>query len=197
MARRKRTNTEPGAAKLIKRYGNRKLYDTQQSRYVTLDEISQMVRRGEELRVVDNRTQEDLTAVTLTQIMLEEQKNKNNILPLSLCKNLIQEGGDCLTDWLQKGRESLNTMRMEAEEHIARLIEKGHGTREEGTHLLKDWFINPQKTLDLIQKRVDERVRYFFSHWTGLDELERQLRELERQVGGLEDKLSRQDGRTT
>ena len=194
MARRKKESAAPGAEKLIKRYGNRKLYDTQQSRYVTLDEISQMVRRGEEIRVVDNRTQEDLTAVTLTQIMLEEQKNKNNILPLSLCKNLIQEGGDCLSDWLHKGRESLNTMRTETEEHIAKLIEKGHGTKEEGAHLLKDWFTSPQKTVDLIQKKIDERIRYFFYHLTGLDELEKQLQELESQLGHLEERLAHHDG---
>ncbi len=197
MTRRKTAGADPGSAKLIKRYGNRKLYDTQLSRYVTLDEISRMVRRGEDLRVIDNRTREDLTAVTLTQIMLEEQKNKNNILPLSLCKNLIQEGGDCLADWLQKGRESLSSMRAEAEEHIARLIEKGHGTREDGTSLLKDWLANPQKSLDFIQRKIDERIRYFFSHLTGLDELERQIRELESQVGCLEDRLSRCDERAT
>ncbi len=194
MARRKMDKSDPGSAKLIKRYGNRKLYDTGQSRYVTLDEISQMVRRGEEIRVVDNRTKEDLTAVTLTQIMLEEQKNKNNILPLSLCKNLIQEGGDCLSDWLQKGKESLNSMRIETEEHIARLIEKGQETKGEGTLLLKDWFSTPQKTLDLIQKRIDERIRYFFQHLTGLDELEKQLENLEAQIGHLEERLSQNDG---
>jgi polyhydroxyalkanoate synthesis repressor PhaR len=194
VARRKKKKTDPSAAKLIKRYGNRKLYDTEQSRYVTLEEISQMVRREEEIRVVDNRTQEDLTAVTLTQIMLEEQKNKNNILPLSLCKNLIQEGGDCLSDWLQKGRESLSTMRTEAEEHITRFIEKGHGTKEEGTHLLKEWFANPHKTLDLIQKKIDERIRYFFYHVTGLEELEKQIQELEQQLGCLEERLSQVDG---
>lgn len=194
MARRKKEKTDPASTKLIKRYGNRKLYDTEQSRYVTLDEISQMVRRGEEIRVVDNRTQEDLTAVTLTQIMLEEQKNKNNILPLSLCKDLIQEGGDCLSDWLHKGKESLNSMRIEAEEHITRFIEKGHGTKEEGTLLLKDWFSSPQKTLDLIQKKIDERIRYFFYHVTGLEELEKQIQELESQLGRLEKRLSHYDG---
>lgn len=194
MARRKKEKTDPTSTKLIKRYGNRKLYDTEQSRYVTLEEISRMVRKGEEIRVIDNRTQEDLTAVTLTQIMLEEQKNKNNILPLSLCKNLIQEGGDCLSDLLHKGRESLNTMRMEAEEHITRFIEKGHGTKEEGTLLLKDWFSNPQKTLDLIQKKIDERIRYFFYHVTGLEELEKQIQELESQLGLLEERLSHHNG---
>ncbi len=192
MAKKKKEDTESGSAKLIKRYGNRKLYDTQQSRYVTLDEISRMVRKGEDIRVIDNRSQEDMTAVTLTQIMLEEQKNKNNILPLSLCKNLIQEGGDCLSDLLHKGRESLNTMRVEAEEHIGRLIEKGYDHKIEGAHLLKDWFTNPQKTLDLIQKKIDDRIRFFFHHLTGLDELEKQLQKLESQLGHLEERLSRQ-----
>jgi polyhydroxyalkanoate synthesis repressor PhaR len=194
VARHKKKMSDPAGAKLIKRYGNRKLYDTEQSRYVTLEEISQMVRRGEDIRVVDNRTQEDMTAVTLTQIMLEEQKNKNNILPLSLCRNLIREGGDCLTDWLQKGRESLNSMRMEAEEHITRFIEKGQGTKEEGAQILKEWFGNPHRTLDLIQKRIDERIRYFFYQVTGLEELERQIQELERELGRLEDRLSHVDG---
>ena len=194
MARRKKKNRDPASTKLIKRYGNRKLYDTEQSRYVTLEEISQMVRRGEDIRVVDNKTQEDLTAVTLTQIMLEEQKNKNNILPLSLCKNLIQEGGDRLSDWLHKSRESLSSMRIEAEEHITKFIEKGQGTKEESAQILKEWFTNPQKTLDLIQKKIDERIGYFFGHLTGLEELEKQIQELERQLGHLEERLAQYDG---
>jgi len=194
VARRKKKNRDPASTKLIKRYGNRKLYDTEQSRYVTLEEISQMVRRGEDIRVVDNKTQEDLTAVTLTQIMLEEQKNKNNILPLSLCKNLIQEGGDRLSDWLHKSRESLSSMRIEAEEHITKFIEKGQGTKEESAQILKEWFTNPQKTLDLIQKKIDERIGYFFGHLTGLEELEKQIQELERQLGHLEERLAQYDG---
>jgi len=194
VARRKKKNPDPSSTKLIKRYGNRKLYDTEQSRYVTLEEISQMVRRGEEIRVVDNKTQEDLTAVTLTQIMLEEQKNKNNILPLSLCKNLIQEGGDRLSEWLHKSRESLSSMRIEAEEHITKFIEKGHGTKEESAQILKEWFANPHKTLDLIQKKIDERIGYFFGHVTGLAELEEQIKELEQQLGHLEERLAQHDG---
>ena len=84
--------------------------------------------------------------------------------------------------------------RIETEEHIAKLIEKGHGTKEEGALLLKDWFTSPQKTADLIQKKIDERIRYFFYHLTGLDELEKQLQQLESQLGCLEERLSHQDG---
>ena len=60
--------------KLIKRYSNRKLYDTERSSYVTLEEISQMVRDGSELRIVDNKSGEDITSVTLAQIVFEQEK---------------------------------------------------------------------------------------------------------------------------
>ena len=59
------------AVKVIKRYQNRKLYDTHQSCYVTLDEIAEMIMRGEDVTVVDNRTKKDITSSTLTQIIFE------------------------------------------------------------------------------------------------------------------------------
>ena len=58
--------------RIIKRYANRKLYDTQESRYVTLDQISHMIRAGEDVQVLDNNSKEDLTSVTLAQIIFEE-----------------------------------------------------------------------------------------------------------------------------
>ena len=72
-----------GEKRIIKRYTNRKLYDKQESRYVTLEEIARLVRRGEDLKVIDNETDEDLTAVTFAQIILEEEKRKTH---LSRCR---------------------------------------------------------------------------------------------------------------
>jgi len=71
-------------AYVIKRYSNRKLYDTQESRYVTLEAIAAFVKAGEEVRVVDNDSGEDLTAVTFAQIILEEERRKNGFLPLPI-----------------------------------------------------------------------------------------------------------------
>jgi len=67
------TQSEP--VRVIKRYANRKLYDTRDSRYVTLDRIAELVRNGEEVKVLDNRSKRDLTKVTLAQIIYEEQKS--------------------------------------------------------------------------------------------------------------------------
>lgn len=190
MARRKKKDFPAGSVRMIKRYGNRKLYDTHQSRYVTLEEISQMIRQGQDIKVIDNKTQEDLTNVTFTQIMLEQEKSKRNLLPRSLLRNLIEQSGGSLSEWLQKGRESFATMKTEAEEQLIRLLEKGIETREEGASLLKEWMMGPQKSIDLLQKKIDERIRFLFFHLSGLEDLERQIQELEQKVDRLEKRLS-------
>src|SRR3974390_2674698 len=82
--------------KVIKRYTNRKLYDTVESRYVTLDEIAEMIKQGTEVKIVDNRSKDDLTSVTLAQIIFEEEK-KQNQMPLSVLREIIRRPGDALS----------------------------------------------------------------------------------------------------
>jgi len=76
-------------AVIIKKYGNRRLYDTSTSRYINLEEIATLVREGKEVRVVDAKTGEDLTRVTLTQIIVEDAKGGPTGLPLELLRQLI------------------------------------------------------------------------------------------------------------
>ena len=77
--------------RIIKRYANRKLYDTEHSRYVTLDQISEMIRKGDDVKIVDNKTKEDLTTVTLAQIIFEEEK-KSPRLSVAGLRKIIQGG---------------------------------------------------------------------------------------------------------
>ena len=79
-------------AYVIKRYSNRKLYDTQESRYVTLEEIEEMIRAGKEIAVVDAASGEDLTSVTLAQIILENERNHRAALPTAFLHQLIKHG---------------------------------------------------------------------------------------------------------
>ena len=79
-------------AYVIKRYSNRKLYDTQESRYVTLEEIEEMIRGGKEISVVDASSGEDLTSVTLAQIILENERNHRAALPSAFLHQLIKHG---------------------------------------------------------------------------------------------------------
>jgi polyhydroxyalkanoate synthesis repressor PhaR len=80
-------------AKIIKRYQNRKLYDTNQSCYVTLDEIAQMIKNGDDLRVIDNKTKLDITSMTLTQLLYESERKAKNAVPVEMLKEIIK-GGD-------------------------------------------------------------------------------------------------------
>jgi len=93
-------------AKIIKRYQNRKLYDTDASCYVTLDEIAEMIQQGEEVTVVDNRNQKDITASTLTQIIFEKQKRSETPVPISTLRHIIQTGEGSFSAFLAKGTES-------------------------------------------------------------------------------------------
>ena len=95
---------------VIKRYSNRKLYDTQESRYVTLEEIEEMIRAGREISVVDAASGEDLTSVTLTQIILENERTRRASLPAAFLHQLIKHG-ESWQDFVQKSmRASLEGM---------------------------------------------------------------------------------------
>ncbi|MFQ5830626.1 MAG: polyhydroxyalkanoate synthesis regulator DNA-binding domain-containing protein [Candidatus Methylomirabilia bacterium] len=77
---------------VIKRYNNRKLYDTQESRYVTLDELEELIRAGWQIQVVDAATGEDLTSVTLAQILLENERSRRARLPTAFLHQLVKHG---------------------------------------------------------------------------------------------------------
>jgi len=106
--------------RLIKRYGSRKLYDTEESRYVSLDDIAGWVREGQEIRVVDNATSDDVTAQTLSQVILEQSRRGEDVPPSELLHELIRRGSDLVTSGvdrvLQAGLDRLAPVRAAREE---------------------------------------------------------------------------------
>jgi len=89
----------------IKRYPNRKLYDMEAKQYVTLENIAKIIRDGQDVQVVDHETGDDLTNLTLSQIIFEQEKKKTGFLPRSILTNLIRTGGDTL-DYLRRTLQS-------------------------------------------------------------------------------------------
>ena len=87
--------------KVIKRYQNRKLYDTHESSYVTLDEIAKMIKGGEDLRVIDNKTKNDITAATLTQLLYESEKKAKTQPSIDLLKEIIRHGDGSFSGYIQ------------------------------------------------------------------------------------------------
>ena len=95
---------EAEQVRVIKRYANRKLYDTCDSKYITLDRIAELVRNGEEVKVLDNRSKQDLTKVTLAQIIYEEQKSGNaTAWSVQSLRRFIQQGRAKILTSLKEG----------------------------------------------------------------------------------------------
>jgi polyhydroxyalkanoate synthesis repressor PhaR len=86
---------------LVKKYSNRRLYDTQESRYITLEELAAKVRSGQDVRVVDAKTEEDLTQATLTQIIIES-RGAGRLLPVPLLMQLVRMGDDAFAEFLSR-----------------------------------------------------------------------------------------------
>ncbi len=93
-------NSTASRAKIVKRYQNRKLYDTQQSCYVTLDDIAKMIRADEQVVVIDNKTKNDITASTLTQIIFEAEKKAAQYAPLKTLREVIQHKNGSISAYL-------------------------------------------------------------------------------------------------
>lgn len=85
---------ETPTPRVVKRYSNRKLYDTVESRYVTLPQIAELLRKGEEVQIIDNNTKEDLTRMTVAQILYEEERKQSRTLPLTALKDLLHTSSE-------------------------------------------------------------------------------------------------------
>ena len=203
-------------ARIIKRYANRKLYDTQHSRYVTLEQIAEMIRHGDDVKIIDNRSKDDLTSVTLAQIIFEEEKKQKSFLPLQTMRNIIETGGESISQFVtqaqrrmtnilpRKGREGEEGEEGEefgAEEELgadggessdelgADGDEASRGRSRDGHTMLRElreWIIHSQQTLDEWQRRVDGRIRHVVE---GISPLA-PLTGLQRDVQGLASRIA-------
>jgi polyhydroxyalkanoate synthesis repressor PhaR len=124
----------------IKRYQNRKLYNTQSKRYITLEGIEDLLKNGQEIIVIDNSTGKDITAITLSQIIFEFEKNRSGFLPIKLLVSLVQSGGNRIDDLRRNITDSLGLYHLydvEIERRLKLLIERGELTQDAATQLLK------------------------------------------------------------
>jgi polyhydroxyalkanoate synthesis repressor PhaR len=172
--------------KVIKRYTNRKLYDTVESRYVTLDEIAEMVKQGAEVKIIDNRTKEDLTNVTLAQIVFEEEK-KQKQMPLSVLREIIRQPGERINQFINtQVNPRVDAIREQTTTRINTLL--GRDPNEDLSPAAL--AAQSQKVFETWQARVDERVKTAVENVVGnLPALGRDLSSLMARIDSLEAKL--------
>ena len=97
-----KNNRKPEGPKIIKKYGNRKLYDTEQSSYVVLKDIEKMIRNKEDIQIIDNETQDDITIPTLTQIIFSSERKSKVAVPVNILTSIIREGDGSFSSFLSK-----------------------------------------------------------------------------------------------
>lgn len=145
---------------LIKRYPNRKLYNTEAKRYITLDSIADLIREGYDVEVRDHETSEDLTGITLSQIIFEREKKDSGYLPSTLLTNLIRAGGDTFGYVRRSFQASVNAVRAleaEVDARIDALVKRGEMAEEEALRLREE--LSRERLSGLIDPRlVDTRV---------------------------------------
>lgn len=111
---------------LIKRYGNRRLYNTETGSYVNFQDLIALIQSGRDIQVLDSKTKEDITKVILTQIILEEEKNNKNILPLAFLFQLIRYQEKSVQDFFQN--------------YLSATFEAYLKTKQEFDRRFRDWI---------------------------------------------------------
>ena len=164
--------------KVIKRYQNRKLYDTHQSCYVTLDEIADMIMRGEEVAVIDNRSKKDITSSTLTQIIFEKQKRSKVTIPVGTLRDIIQVGGGTFSGFLSKTAESGTNVLTKAKADLDRAF----GRIEN----LRGAFQITQRAAEDLKRAIDEKAANPGASREVLNAAQNQLQNLSSQLNNIE-----------
>jgi polyhydroxyalkanoate synthesis repressor PhaR len=178
---------------LIKRYPNRKLYDTEAKQYITLEGIAVLVRAGQEVQVTDHVTGEDLTALTFSQIILEEEKRQSGFLPRATLTSLIQAGGDRLSA-LQRSLGSpkgfMHQVDDEIRQRITALVNRGEIVEGEAQRLL-DKLLSSGSRPEVGQATsgMDEKIEQILRNrdLPTRDELEKINRQLDQITNQLDD----------
>lgn len=196
--------------RLIKRYANRKMYDTSRSCYVTLEEVADMVRDGHDVRVIDNKTKDDLTEVTLTQALLDSERKKRGTVPLHGLRHLIASGNEFLhkrvaepvsrvrteaeksiATWKDEANRTVLTWKTEAERRVNRARQPGDPPLDEeiaGAPKLATLVEHTHKAVDEFQHRVDEGIRHAITS-LGLTHDELEVAQLRQRVSELESRI--------
>lgn len=146
---------------LVKRYPNRKLYDTEAKKYISLNTLSAYVRQGREVKVVEHPGGEDITARVLSQIILEREKEQRGFLPAEILRELVHAGGHTLASL---GHALAPSLDQEIEERIQRLLE-----RDELSDDQAEW---------MREKLLGPRPTPVWPGWLGEEDIQRVLQRL-------------------
>jgi polyhydroxyalkanoate synthesis repressor PhaR len=146
----------------IKKYTNRKMYDTHDKRYVTMAQLSELIKQGEEVMVIDNRTGEDITTAIISQLIGRDTKEKDKTVSSQLLMQLLRKGGGTLTDYAKKymslWQGAFNMAEDEVTQLVNRLVKNKELSISEAGKLKKEIMGYTASLKSWISDRIDKRV---------------------------------------
>jgi polyhydroxyalkanoate synthesis repressor PhaR len=183
-------NGSPTEPRVIKRYSNRKLYDTKDSRYVTLLQIAEMIRANEVVQIIDNATKEDKTNLTFALIISEELKARPHGIPLATLKALIRQRSEKILGHLRDSPIRRLILKDQAEEETQGSVEAAPGLEEEedlsGSETQQKGL---RATFEQWQQAIDERLRAVLLDFSTIRELQAELKRLSDRLTAIEKRL--------
>jgi polyhydroxyalkanoate synthesis repressor PhaR len=189
--------------RLIKRYANRRLYDVQEKRTITLGDLAELIKEGHEVTVMDNRTKEDITLPTLFQVLsLEARVWKESFPSIKVARELIEKGGGVMADVLKKamlaGFGAVVLTKEKVEELVDELIKKGELSKEDRAKFIHELAEKAESRSREVRKWVDETVKAAMSKVKvakveEMEALKQEVGDLTKTIARLEKRLKEQE----
>ena len=146
----------------IKKYVNRKMYDTTDKRYISMEQVARLIKSGEEVSIVDNKTGEDLTAAIVSRLIGQEKKEKGSVVSPQIMMQLLRKGGDTLTDYAKKytslWQHALTMAEDEVDKVVGTLVKDKELSRAEGSRLKQEITGYTDSLKSWIGDRVDRHM---------------------------------------
>jgi polyhydroxyalkanoate synthesis repressor PhaR len=184
---------------IVKKYLNRKLYDTKEKKYVNLSEISRLIREGTDLKVIDNHSKEDITSLVLAQIIVEQEKTKKIMLPSLLSPlKLLGKGGESMLSLSKKmllaGIGTLSLTKEKAEKIADDLIKRGEMNKSEGKEFVVDLLDRTEKEKDKLIEKIKPDIekeieKMNFASKDSVNNLEKKIDELGNKIEKISKKI--------
>ncbi|MBF0496156.1 MAG: hypothetical protein HQK58_06215 [Deltaproteobacteria bacterium] len=150
----------------IRKYPNRKMYDTSEKKYVTLDQVAELIRAGEEVRIVDSKTGDDLTSATVSQILAREKNTNQEEVPPGLLIGLLQKGRGAVSEYTKKyfslWQSAVTMAEDEIDKVVGRLVKDKEISESEGKTLKEDILDQAAGLRKWIGDKIDEQINEVF-----------------------------------
>lgn len=177
--------------RIIKKYQNRRLYDSKTSRTITLKDIAEFITNGEEIKIIDSKTEKDITNITLAQVIVElEKSKKSEKQAVDILKKVIDGSSAAVTDLARKAiSESISVFSIskdKVKEVVNKMVKEGKVAREQGTKVTNDIWSAVKTSRNTFTKKLKELMEDKKNKYIKRDELlkiEKKINSIERKLG--------------